>query len=85
MSKIMNYAHEWLDRCGYELGYHETMMPDIGHLEMIAEHNIPVWQYMGYKTERGFYSHTGKVKPFKAVGEIIKDHKMDKKEYWEGK
>ena len=39
MSKIMNYAHEWLDRCGYELGYHETMMPDIGHLEMIAEHN----------------------------------------------
>ena len=85
MSKIGDYAVEWLERCGDKLGYHETMMPDIGHLEMVAKHNIPVWEYMGYKTERGFYSHTGKVKPFKAVGEVIKDYGMDKKEYWEKK
>jgi len=85
MSKIMNYASEWLERCGYELGYHETMMPDIGHLEMVAEYEIPVWKYMGYKTERGFYSTSGKIKPFRAVGDIIKEHEMDKKEYWEGK
>tara|TARA_R100000152_G_C6713737_1_gene140894 strand:- start:11 stop:274 length:264 start_codon:yes stop_codon:yes gene_type:complete len=87
MSKIMNYASEWLETCGYNLGYHETMMPDIGHLDMIAEYNIPVWKYMGYMTEKAFYTdnHTNPDKPFKSVAEIIKENKMDKKEYWEGK
>ena len=85
MSKIMNYASEWLERCGYELGYHETMMPDIGHLEMVAEYEIPVWKYMGYKTEKGFYSTTGKIMPFKSIKEVIQEYKMDEKEYWEGK
>jgi hypothetical protein len=80
MSKISDYATNWLEKCGYELGYHETMMPNIAHLEIIVKHNIKVWEYMGYRCEKSFYSQR---KPSAlAIKDLIKKYGMDRKEYW---
>ena len=85
MSKVADYAQQWLEEIGYELGYNENLLPKINDFVHVTQERIPVWKYWGYKTERGFYSTTGKVKPFRAVGEIIKEYEMEKKEYWEDK
>ena len=62
MSKIMQHAQDWLEYYGYELGYNMKLMPKMEHLKIVTIHKIPVWKYMGYKTEKGFYSTTGKIK-----------------------
>ena len=85
MSKIMEWAQEWLDNCGDELGYNMKLMPKMEHIKIVSIHKIPVWKYMGYKTEKGFYSTTGKIMPFKSIKEVIEEYKMGEKEYWEGK
>tara|TARA_R100000781_G_scaffold114850_1_gene87220 strand:+ start:1690 stop:1968 length:279 start_codon:yes stop_codon:yes gene_type:complete len=83
MSKMKQHVQNWLDDIGYSLGYHDSMMPDIAHLDIVKENAIQVWEYFGYKTERGFYSHTGKVKPYRSIKEVIEQYGMDKKKYWE--
>ena len=85
MSKIMQHAQDWLDKYGYKLGYNMRLMPKMEHLKIVSIHKIPVWKYMGYKTEKGFYSITGKIMPFKSIKEVIEEYKMGEKEYWEGK
>ena len=85
MSKIMQHAQDWLEYYGYKLGYNMKLMPKMEHLKIVTIHKIPVWKYMGYKTEKGFYSTTGKIIPFKSIKEVNEEYKMDEKEYWESK
>ena len=69
MSGMKNHTAEWLDHCGFGLGYHWEDLPDVDHFEIIEENEIPLWEYDGYKSEKDYYSGT---KPYKTTKEVIK-------------
>ena len=44
----------FLDNGGYELGYDENQMPDIGDVNMILQRGIKIWEYKGV-SEKEYY------------------------------
>tara|TARA_R110002020_G_scaffold213630_1_gene420517 strand:- start:1141 stop:1437 length:297 start_codon:yes stop_codon:yes gene_type:complete len=79
--KIQDKMMEFLENKGYELGYHENLMPHINDLDIVAKNNVQVWEYMGYRSEKSFYTRS---KPSAlAIKEIIKKYGMSRKDYWE--
>ena len=63
MGKVAEFAREWLDECGYDLGYDYHTMPSINDCKRIREE-----------------FNTGN---FESIGKIVKENKMNLKEYWE--
>tara|TARA_R110000765_G_scaffold388362_3_gene480623 strand:- start:510 stop:794 length:285 start_codon:yes stop_codon:yes gene_type:complete len=82
MGKITDHAEDWLSRVGYDLGYHILMLPALEHFDIVEKESIPVWKYQGYKTERGFLSSAGWVRPYRSIADVIKSYGMDTKKYW---
>ena len=83
MSRIKNKMIDFLEDKGYKLGYHEGLMPKIADINIVSVNNIEVWKYMGYRSEKSFYS---KRKPSAlALKEIIEKYGMQNREYWEKK
>ena len=79
--KIKAKMMDFLDHKGYELGYHESLMPHIADLDTVCKNSIQVWEYMGYRSEKSYYTRN---KPSMiALKEIIKKYGMYKREYWE--
>ena len=79
--KIQDKMMEFLENKGYELGYHENLMPHINDLDIVTKNNIQVWEYMGYRSEKSFYTRS---KPSAlAIKEIVKKYGMSRKDYWE--
>ena len=79
--RVKNKMMDFLENKGYDLGYHEHLMPHIGDLDIVTKNNIQVWQYMGYRSEKSFYTRS---KPSAlALKEIVKKYGMHRKDYWE--
>ena len=79
--RVKNKMMDFLENKGYGLGYHEHLMPHIGDLDIVTKNNIQVWQYMGYRSEKSFYTRS---KPSAlALKEIVKKYGMERKDYWE--
>ena len=47
MSKLANYAHEFLEDVGYNLGYDENSLPKLRDIGMIWNNRVPIWEYKG--------------------------------------
>ena len=81
MGKIKDKMMDFLENGGFELGFHENMIPNIGDTDIILKNDIKVWEYMGYRSEKSFYSQR---KPSTlAIKEIVKKYGMNRKDYWE--
>tara|TARA_R100000808_G_C2101011_1_gene118081 strand:- start:568 stop:849 length:282 start_codon:yes stop_codon:yes gene_type:complete len=73
-------VQDFLDEIGYDLGYNENLLPKIEDLVIVEKYNIPVWEYMGYRSEKSFYTRT---KPSAlAIKEVIEKYGMLEREYW---
>lgn len=55
MSKIAEYVTEFLEDCGHDLGYNENTLPKLHEMSTIRVNKVPVWEYMGYKSEKEYY------------------------------
>ena len=55
MSKLFNYAQDFLDDGGTELGYSHYDMPDLSDMSSILENSVKVWEYHGM-TEAQYYT-----------------------------
>ena len=65
MSRIGDYAQEFLDEIGYNLGYSIKNLPDIKDVGMMWYHKVPVWENNGM-TEEEYYGvdeNEGKTMP----------------------
>tara|TARA_R100000656_G_C3891299_1_gene116638 strand:+ start:237 stop:434 length:198 start_codon:yes stop_codon:yes gene_type:complete len=65
MSKMGDYAQEFLEDAGYSLGYDENNMPEFKDIEIVRTFNIHVWEYKGL-TEYEYYGvdkNEGKTMP----------------------
>ena len=65
MSKLANYAHEFLEDVGYNLGYDENSLPKLRDIGMILNNRVPIWEYKGM-TEYEYYGvdeNEGKTMP----------------------
>ena len=65
MSKIFDYAQNFLDDGGTELGYSHYDLPNIQDMNAILEHTVKVWEYHGM-SHREYYSidlNEGKTMP----------------------
>lgn len=83
MSKIADYAQQWLEETGYELGYNENILPKLQDMDIIKKNDIPVWEYMGYRSEKSFY--TRREPSALALKEVVQKYGMHRKDYWEPK
>ena len=45
MSKLDDYAQDFLDRAGYSLGYDINTLPEFKDIDIVWMHNITVWDY----------------------------------------
>ena len=65
MGKLIDYAHSFLNNGGKDLGYDESMLPDIKDFEMVLKYNVPVWEYRGLSEEEyyGIDENEGKTMP----------------------
>jgi hypothetical protein len=54
MSQTFNYAQDFLDSGGYQLGYSEYDLPDLDDMKGVLQHNVKVWEYRGF-SERKYY------------------------------
>ena len=70
MGKVAEWAREWLDECGYVLGYDYDTMPSIDKCKRIKQE---------YHSSSELCNH------FQSIGKIIKKHKMNQIKYWEKK
>ena len=51
---MKEYVQDFLDSCGYELGYDMNILPEFSHIEYVRDYNVPVWDYNG-KTKEEYY------------------------------
>ena len=51
MSKLDDYAQDFLDRAGYSLGYDTNTLPEFKDIEIVIAYHIPVWDYNGMTKE----------------------------------
>tara|TARA_Y100001951_G_C11178831_1_gene204711 strand:+ start:129 stop:326 length:198 start_codon:yes stop_codon:yes gene_type:complete len=65
MGKLIDYANNFLDIGGRELGYDESMLPDIKDFKVVLQYNVPVWEYKGLSEEEyyGIDENEGKTMP----------------------
>ena len=83
MGRIKIKIQDFLDRKGYDLGYNLKILPNLKDLKIVDKNNIPVWQYMGFRSEKSYYTRSkGSAL---ALKEVIEKYGMAKREYWEGK
>ena len=54
MSRIIEYAQNFLDTIGKDLGYDEYNLPKLKDIEIITAYHIPIWEYNGM-TEEEYY------------------------------
>ena len=54
MSQVFNYAQNFLDHGGYDLGFSEYDLPNLPDMNNILKHNVKVWEYKG-KSQREYY------------------------------
>ena len=54
MSKLDDYAQDFLDRVGYSLGYDINTLPEFKDIDIVWMYNITVWDYNGM-TEEEYY------------------------------
>ena len=54
MSKINDYAQDFLEQGGNSLGYDEKNMPEFKDLDMVLMFGVYVWEYNG-QTEYEYY------------------------------
>ena len=54
MSKLDDYAQDFLDRVGYSLGYDIGTLPEFKDIDIVWMYNITVWDYNGM-TEKEYY------------------------------
>ena len=54
MSKLDDYAQDFLDRAGYSLGYDINTLPEFKDIDIVWMYNISVWDYNGM-TEEEYY------------------------------
>ena len=54
MSKLDDYAQDFLDRVGYSLGYDIGTLPEFKDIDIVWMYNITVWDYNGM-TEEEYY------------------------------
>ena len=47
MSKLFNYAQDFLDDGGTELGYTHQDLPNLDDMSYVLQHSIKVWEYNG--------------------------------------
>lgn len=48
MSKLKSYIYDWLEDCGYSLGYDvPSRLPEIKDMDFISKHNISYNNYKG--------------------------------------
>ena len=80
MGKMKSRVQDFLDDMGYDLGYNENILPDIQDLAIVEKYNIPVWEYMGYRSEKSFYTRS-KASAL-AVKDVIKKYGMLERKYW---
>ena len=78
MGKIKDKMMDFLENGGFELGFHENMIPNIGDTDIILKNDIKVWEYMGYRNREDYHTHN---KP-KHIKNIIKEYGMFEKKYW---
>ena len=45
MGKLKEYAQDWLERGGYELGYHMGYLPDLGDFDAVLSDDIDAQTY----------------------------------------
>ena len=65
MSKVFDYAQNFLDDGGTELGYSQYDLPNLADMSSILEHYLKVWEYHGV-SEGEYYStdlNEGKTMP----------------------
>ena len=65
MSKLANYAQEFLEDVGYNLGYNESNLPKLRDIGTIWNNRVPIWEYEGM-TEWEYYGvdeNEGKTMP----------------------
>ena len=83
MGRIKIKIQDFLDRKGYDLGYNLKILPNLKDLKIVDKNNLPVWQYMGFRSEKSYY--TRNKGSALALKEVIEKYGMTKREYWEGK
>ena len=83
MGKIKMKVGDFLSRKGYDLGYTEDMLPNLLDIDVVDINNIPVWEYMGFRSEKSYY--TRNKGSALAIKEVIEKYGMAKREYWEKK
>ena len=54
MSKLVDYAQDFLEHGGTALGYDESNLPEFKDLEVVLMFSIHVWDYNG-QTEYEYY------------------------------
>ena len=54
MSKLIQYAEDFLDNGGEDLGYTLSALPKVDDIEVVLRHQIPVWEYKGMTQEEAF-------------------------------
>ena len=53
--KIKSYVQDWLDRCGYDLGYDTNTAPSIDDMDTVEQNSVQVWEYHDYESEKDYY------------------------------
>tara|TARA_R110002020_G_C16068388_1_gene756021 strand:- start:240 stop:419 length:180 start_codon:yes stop_codon:yes gene_type:complete len=59
------------------------MLPNLLDIDIVDRNNIPVWEYMGFRSEKSYY--TRNKGSALAIKEVIEKYGMSKREYWEKK
>tara|TARA_R100001198_G_scaffold33025_1_gene17650 strand:- start:379 stop:552 length:174 start_codon:yes stop_codon:yes gene_type:complete len=54
MGKVKDVAQDWLDDCGYDLGYTMETCPPNKDWNIVSRYNVKVWEYYG-KTHKQYY------------------------------
>ena len=49
MGKIKDVAQDWLENCGYDLGYDMTNLPDMSNWNVIRVNQIEAYTYYNNK------------------------------------
>ena len=57
MSKLCDYAQDFLDRQGYSLGYDINTLPEFKDIDVVSRYNISVWDYNGITKEEYYGGH----------------------------
>ena len=55
MSKIFNYAQDFLDDGGTDLGYTHQALPHFDDMSYVLRYSVKVWEYKGM-SQKQYYS-----------------------------